>query len=149
MLQLTKKVTEKISSGNSFESWERTAVTLNNKVILFSTWTHLTFIFHGLFLSPPPPWSDWGREGGLMYHCHLDPTTWLRVMHNYDKWLMMALWSLNIVCIHICLITATTELRFQTASCSLWGQESCFTRAGGLYVHMNKYVVWSSAYRNI
>lgn len=52
-------------------------------------------------------------ERRLMYHCHLYQTTWLKMMHNYDKWLMMVLRCLNIVCIHFCLITATESKGFR------------------------------------
>lgn len=47
--------------------------------------THLTFIVH--------PAAVQSRIEGLMRHCHLHQITWLRIMHNYDKWLMMVLWS--------------------------------------------------------
>lgn len=63
-------------------------------------------------------------------------------MYNYGKWLMTILRSLNIICIHICLITAEESRDFQMAGCfriSLGGQGS---RSLKRDASMNKYVVW-------
>lgn len=63
-------------------------------------------------------------------------------MCNYGKWLMTILRSLNIICIHICLITTEGSGDFQMTGCfrvSLGGQGSRSLKRGA---HMNKYVVW-------
>lgn len=107
--------------------------------------THLTFICVScvslcLAHKSLPVQTDTAR--GLMYHCHLNRTTWLQIMHNYDKWLMMVLWSVNIICIHICLITAMESKAFR---CQAAGTSLRVTRGViclGEDVPMNKYVVW-------
>lgn len=97
--------------------------------------THLTFIVH--------PAAVQRRIEGLMCHCHLYQITWLQIMHNYDKWLMMVLWS-PICNMHPYLFNQRyAELRFQTAGCrydSLGGRQRLI--CWGENAPMNKYVVW-------